>query len=107
MTEGRISDEIRLVLSECGVIAWRNNCGVAEQGGRTIRFGVGSPGGADLIGLYRGRFLAIEVKTPTGRLSDEQKRFQQLVDRNGGWYVVLRSAAEARRWCATLPDLTR
>ena len=52
--------------------------------------------GADLIGLYAGRFVAVEVKTLTGRMSKEQRQFEQLVERKGGLYAVCRSADDAR-----------
>ena len=99
MKESRIQDEIRLALGRIpDLVLWRNNCGFDAE--RKVRYGVGNPGGADLIGVYRGRFVAVEVKTPTGRQSDEQRTFQQLVERKGGIYVVLRSVEDAERWIA-------
>lgn len=101
MTEAQLQDAIRLALGRHpDLCLWRNNCGVAERRGHTIRFGVGNPGGADLIGVFRGRFVAVEVKTPAGHQSEDQIRFQQLVERKGGVYVVLRSVDEARSWLA-------
>ena len=97
MSEGRIQDEIRLALSQLGIVTWRNNCGVAITDNRTIRYGL-AVGSADLIGCHRGRFLAIEIKTPIGKQRPEQKLFQQLVEANGGIYVILRSAEEATLW---------
>lgn len=103
MTEAQILDAIRLDLGSAdGLVLWRNSCGFVEHGGRKIRYGVGSPGGADLIGCYRGRFLAVEIKTPTGRQSPEQRTFQGCVELNGGEYVVLRSVKDAREWLADL-----
>lgn len=103
MSEGQIQDDIRLALGGIsGLVLWRNMCGQSEIRGRFVRFGVGNPGGADLIGLYNGRFVGVEVKAPKGRLSDEQKRWGDLVTRNGGVYVVLRSAEEAVAWARTL-----
>jgi hypothetical protein len=63
-------------------------------GGR-VTFGVGGPGGADLIGILDGRPLAMEVKTPTGRQSKEQRMFQQLWETRGGVYLMPRSVDEA------------
>lgn len=56
----------------------------------------GLPGQADLIGMRArdGRFLGVEVKSPTGRQSDRQKRFESMVHRMGGVYVVARSWAD-------------
>ena len=68
---------------------WRNNSGSLPdpRTGRYVQFGVGSPGGSDLIGYRRvtvteemvgqeiAQFAAVEVKTPKGRVEEEQKRF--------------------------------
>lgn len=103
MSEAALQDQIRLALGRVpGMALFRNNIGVAEIRGYKIRFGVGGPGGADLIGLYNGRFLAVEVKTPAGRQSPEQQTFQKLVEKLGGIYKILRSADEATEWAATL-----
>lgn len=109
MTEGQIQDAVRLVLgADPAGVWWRNNIGTAisTHGKQHIRYGVGNPGGADLIGLYRGRFVAIEIKTPAsvgldgvrrvaGRQTPEQRLWQQLVERKGGIYAIVRSADEA------------
>lgn len=101
--EGLIQDEIRLALGEVpGLVLWRNNIGEARYGEARVPYGVGGDGGADLIGCYRGRFLAVEIKTPTGRQSPEQITFAACVERNGGEYVVLRSVEDARAWLADL-----
>lgn len=54
-------------------------------------------GAADLIGLVKphGRFLAIEVKSRTGRPSKEQTQFLSLVNRMGGVAGIARSVEEA------------
>jgi hypothetical protein len=48
----------------------------------------------DLCGMWRGQFLAIEIKTRTGKLSPDQKQFQQDVIAAGGMAIVVRSVAE-------------
>jgi len=54
-------------------------------------------GAADLIGLVKpwGRFLALEVKSKTGRASKEQTQFLALVNRMGGVGRLVRSVEEA------------
>lgn len=37
------------------------------------------------------RLLAIELKTKTGRQSEHQKEYEQLIQEHGGKYVVIRS----------------
>jgi len=99
MTEPQLQDAIRLALGSVpGLVLWRNNCGTAEIRGYPVKFGVANPGGADLIGIYNGRFVAVEIKTPTGRQSPDQKRFQSLVESKGGEYVILRSVDDAKAW---------
>jgi hypothetical protein len=97
MTESALQDRIRLVLgADPAGVWWRNNIGVAELRGHKVRFGVGGPGGADLIGLFRGAFVAVEVKTPTGRQSEDQRIYQRLVESKQGIYVIVRSEDDAR-----------
>lgn len=97
VTEGQIQDAIRLALGLIpGLVLWRNNCGVLPMpDGKRIRFGVGNPGGSDLIGCYHGRFIAIEIKTPHGKQTNDQRLFQQVVERNGGIYLMPRSVEHA------------
>lgn len=103
MTEGRLQDEIRLALNHPDAVWWRNNCGTAQtRAGAWVKYGVGNPGGADLIGVFRGRAVFVEVKTPSGRQSPDQERFQALVERKGAVYVVLRSADDATALLARL-----
>lgn len=55
-----------------------------------------SVGGADLIGILTGRFIALEVKRPKkGRESEEQQMFMQLVRAKGGFAAIVRSVDEA------------
>lgn len=48
-------------------------------------------GKSDIIGIYNRRFLAIEVKSATGRLSPEQKTFLAEVTAHGGIAFMARS----------------
>jgi penicillin-binding protein-related factor A (putative recombinase) len=46
---------------------------------------------SDILGIYKGKFLAIEVKSKTGRLSPEQVWFLAEVKAKGGIAFVARS----------------
>jgi len=94
--ESQLSAAIRLALGRVpDLVLWRNNSGVAEyKNGARVRYGL-VPGASDLIGIYRGRFVAIEVKTPRGRVTREQQMFLDLVARLGGIARVVRSVEEA------------
>ena len=77
------------------VAIFRNNVGIPmDQNGRRVAFGL-CKGSSDLIGLCRGRFIAIEVKAEDGRETEEQKLFGAGVERLGGAYCVARSVADA------------
>lgn len=49
---------------------------------------------SDVIGIVHGRFLAIEVKSPTGRVRPEQAAFLAEVARHGGLAFVARSCQD-------------
>lgn len=72
---------------------WANNTGVGMDMNceRIIRFGL--KGSSDIIGLYRGVFLGIEVKTGNAKQSKFQINFQKMVDKIGGLYVVCRETS--------------
>jgi hypothetical protein len=77
-----------------GPMFWRNNTGQATaQGGRVIRFGL--PGSPDILGVHRGQAVGIEVKTSTGRQSQQQLRFQVAFEAAGGTYIIVRSVPDA------------
>jgi hypothetical protein len=105
MKESQLQRDVRLFLSGAGVIAWRNNIGTAEfwneHAARPdhVAFGVGGPGGSDIIGLLRGRFFALELKAPGARTKPArallQEQFRRLVRSAGGFATVVRSVDEA------------
>jgi hypothetical protein len=56
---------------------------------------VGKKGAADIIGcLTDGRFIAVEVKAPNGKLSPEQQDFIALISGLGGVSIVAKSVEE-------------
>lgn len=70
---------------------WRQNVGGAKvigRGGkpRVMRFGFA--GIADIIGCYKGRFLAIECKIKKNKQSDQQIAFQENLEAAGGIYIL-------------------
>lgn len=99
-SEANIQQEIRLALSGAGHLIFRNNIGAYKcpKTGRLIRYGVGDKGGSDLIGITKsGRFLAIEVKSQTGRVRPDQTNFILAIRSKGGYAGVARSAEDALR----------
>ena len=51
-------------------------------------------GVADILGIYKGKPLAIEVKSEKGRLSIHQKIFLQQFQNHGGIAIIARSIEE-------------
>lgn len=96
MKEMDILRLIQIALSEAGAVTWRNNSGCLKDArGIPVRFGIGNPGGSDLIGIYKGRFCAFEVKTAKGKATESQLNFISAVIRNGGIAGVVRSVEDA------------
>jgi len=115
MTEKQIQNEIiRAVGTLPWLRVWRNHPGGAWRQGRFITFGI--PGQADLTGIVPvtqvlacphcggelstppvGGRLEVEVKTPTGRQSTDQKNFQKIIERFHGIYILARSPEDAMR----------
>ena len=109
MRESGLQAEIMLALSEAGHTIWRQNTGLAWVGvahpmksgdvllSKPRRLHVGlMKGSSDLIGITRdGYFLAVEVKTKTGTVTQEQRQFIEIVKRCGGRAGVARCVEDA------------
>ncbi|OIN91496.1 MAG: nuclease [Comamonadaceae bacterium CG1_02_60_18] len=87
--------EVLKALRAHPAVCWceRQNTGAAKVGNRFIRFGW--PGCSDVIGQLRdGRFLACEVKSPTGHLRPEQAIFLERIRSAGGVAFVARDCLD-------------
>lgn len=118
--ETQIQRAILLALSEAGCVVFRNNTAGAWIGRKVhqagnqitladahmIKFGlcVGSSDlcgiapvvvTSEMVGMTIGVFTAIEVKTPTGRATQEQLHFIERVRASGGIAGIARTPAEA------------
>lgn len=81
--ESEITKAILAYLRASGIVSWKNWSGPMTP----IR------GISDILGVLPpgGRFLAIEVKTATGKLTEHQLRFLSAVREAGGVAFVARS----------------
>lgn len=61
----------------------------------------------DLIGTYRGAFVAMEVKKPGGQATDLQAFTMQQIRAAGGFATVIHSFDEAQDFLGTVPKLAR
>ena len=95
MSESQIMQDILVAVSALPeTLVWRHNTGIGVTPARTI-LRAGLVGSADIIGVSRGRAIAIEVKTPTGKQSEHQRKFEAAWRRAGGQYVLARSVSDA------------
>ena len=107
--ETRIQNAIMLALSNAGCTVWRvETSGVwvgrkIHSDGDTVTLANARmflsglcKGGSDIIGIDPdGRFMAVEVKTETGRPTKEQLTFINAVKAAGGIAGIARSPREA------------
>jgi len=91
LSETEIQHSILKFLELIKVTAYRNNTG--SRGG--VRYGL-CKGSADIIGIFHGRFLAIEVKKPKEHPTPEQREFLNLVNEKGGVAFYACSVKEVR-----------
>lgn len=96
MKEQNVQAACLMALSQAGCLVWRQDTGAYRaKSGALVRYGL-CVGSSDIIGLAPdGRFLAVEVKTDTGRATDAQLRFIAAVQAAGGRAGIARSAADA------------
>jgi hypothetical protein len=80
LKESEITASIRAFLKTMKIFHWKNFGGP-----------MGTPGVPDILGIYGGRFMGIEVKTFNGKLSDEQRAFIDRINAEGGIGFVARS----------------
>lgn len=72
--EAVITNGIRQFLKMLNIFHWKQWQGPMSQ----------PRGVSDILGIYNGQMLAIEVKKPGGKLSEYQEQFIKTVNKNGG-----------------------
>ena len=100
--ETNIMNKIMIKMSKKGYLCWRNQVGLFKTlDGRTVNIGI--KGSSDLmaikptvitpemVGQTLAVFVAVEVKTATGRQSEPQKKWQKAVEKLGVKYILARS----------------
>lgn len=96
MKEVEIQRAILEWLKWKGIFCWRQNQGAIPLPGGGFRRFSGLHGVSDILGVLppSGRLIAIEVKSPSGRLSTTQKEFQEKVAELGGVACCVSSVEE-------------
>jgi len=85
--EGQIKADIREYLEKTGWYAF--NVAQFNKKGYKIHGGI-----SDLIAIKNGQVLFIEVKTETGKTSEDQVKFAKEIDDHGGRYIIARSVQD-------------
>ncbi len=83
VTEKQITASIRQLLKNLGIFHYKQHQGLGS-----------TPGVPDIVGIYKGRYLGIEVKTPNGKLSPKQTLFLRTINEQGGIAFVARDVAD-------------
>lgn len=90
--EKDIQSSILDYLQARNIFCWKEHSGGIMVDGGTRYMPIGLKGKADIIGLLRGgRFLAIEVKRPSGKVSEDQQFFLNMIKDMGGLAFVARN----------------
>lgn len=72
-----------------GGIAYRiNTMGVFDKAKGTFRTSGMKKGLPDVIGIYKGKFIGVEIKIGKDRQSEDQKDREQEIKSNGGLYYI-------------------
>lgn len=94
--EGRIKTQIRKYARSNGVICISANAGIYEQEGIP-----------DLIMCIRGRFVAVEVKVPGGKLRPSQESRIPIMRQQGAIVLIVTSLNDLKdqldSWMRSLP----
>ena len=100
--ETKIQNKIMMDMSKKGYLVWRNQVGLFKtMDGRTVNIGIKGSSDLmavkptvitpDMVGQTLAVFVAVEVKTATGRQSEPQKKWQKAVEKLGVKYILARS----------------
>ena len=78
------------VLPDLSLFKMNNGVARALHSKEVIRYGIN--GCTDIIGILKpyGRWVAIEAKTGSGRLEDDQPTFRNMILSHGGIYILAR-----------------
>ncbi len=100
-TEDRIQQDIFLHANNHFCLAGSSPRGIifhVPNENQYKRTGIGVKAGvSDLIFIYKGKCLFIEVKTPTGKQAPKQAEFQSRVEANGFKYYLVRSLEDFKK----------
>lgn len=104
LKESHIEKQIILYLRSIGWIALKHRSTGRFVNGRMIHLPKDELGISDIIAVSPdGKAHFIEVKTPKGRQSGNQKSFENLVKSKNSNYIVMRSIDDAKNYAKKFP----
>ena len=81
-------------LSYSGYYAFKVHTGGIYDQNRGVYRTIHTKGLSDVIAIKNGLVFFIEIKSETGRQSDNQKDFEFKIKEKGGYYILVRSVEE-------------
>lgn len=81
---------------------------IAERGGYVVPIPGGSygrNGAPDYVACYRGRFIGIEGKVPSGLMSGYQLAEKMNIEKAGGFHVICRSTEDIVKVLDTIDEV--
>jgi Holliday junction resolvase len=100
--EGIVLRQVLDYLKARRVLAIRINTGGVMRGGRWTKSPNVTKGVSDILGIYLGAPIAIEVKSAKGKLSLDQEKFLTSWKENGGKICVARSVKDVEFFLAQI-----
>ena len=99
-TEKQIQNSILDWLRANKIFCWpENTTGIYDPRKRVFRLNPRMMRGVpDIIAVYKGRIIGIEVKSATGKISEHQHIFSMLLQEAGGHYTVAKSVDDVERY---------
>ena len=86
LSESAVQGQILDWLARKGIFHYRQNTGGANLKGFYVRFG--KKGAPDIVAIYRGMYVGIEVKKAGEKQTDDQHKYMQNVRNAGGVYIL-------------------
>lgn len=97
--QGLVREILLLIGSRPDIRIWAQDTGYAralDNPKRVFQYGI--EGGGDISGILPdGRRLEIEVKVPPDTQRDSQRRFQAMIEKHRGVYILATSPHEVER----------
>lgn len=98
-----IEHYLRLQENKGNLVYIKNNSGSMKKDKYYVRFG--KQGSSDFLVFLRGDTIFLEVKTPKGRQSEYQKKFQGMVENQGFVYTIARSIHDCVDYIESLLEM--